>query len=123
MITKKQIHTIVKRSSHIRNMLKHDVSKKVLHIGNTVENLEINDNVRTILSIEDEIIKAEKEPWLKEVFEGIREGEKDIALISNYPLARTKFYDVKKELVNRIYGCCIFKGLVPYEDILKGSSF
>lgn len=121
MITKQQIYTIVKRSSHIHNMIKHNIPKKVLHIGDTVETLEINDNVRIVLSIEDEIIQSEETQWLKEVFAGIRAGEKDIALISANPLARTKYYYVKKEFINRIYGCRIFKGLVPYEDILKGS--
>lgn len=121
MMTKQQIYTIVKRSSHIHNMIKHNIPKKVLHIGDTVETLEINDNVRIVLSIEDEIIQAEETQWLKEVLAGIRAGEKDIALISANPLARTKYYYVKKEFINRIYGCLIFKGLVPYEDILKGS--
>ena len=102
-------------------MIKHNIPKKVLRIGDTVEALEINDNVRIVLSIEDEIIQAEETQWLKEVLAGIRAGEKDISLISNYPVARTKFYDVKKEFVNKIYDICIFNGLVPYEDILKGS--
>ena len=119
MITKQQIYNIVKRSSHIHYMIKHNIQKKVLHIGDTVETLEINDNVRIVLSIEDEIIQAEETQWLKEVFAGIRAGEKDIALISNYPVARTKFYDVKNEFINKIYNICIFKGLVSYEDILK----
>lgn len=101
MITKQQIYTIVKRSSHIHNMIKHNIPKKVLHIGDTVETLEINDNVRIVLSIEDEIIQAEETQWLKEVFAEIRAGEKDIALISNYPVARTKFYDVKNEFINK----------------------
>ena len=100
-------------------MIKHNISKKVLHIGDTVETLEINDNVRIVLSIEDEIIQTEETQWLKEVFAGIRAGEKDIALISNYPVARTKFYDIKNEFINKIYNICIFKGLVSYEDILK----
>ena len=121
MITKLQIYTIVKRSSHIHNMIKHNIPKKVLHIGDTVETIEINDNVRIVLSIEDEIIKAEETQWLKEVLAGLRAGEKEIAFISNYPVARTKFYDVKKEFVNKIYDICIFNGLVSYEDILKGS--
>jgi len=43
----------------------------------------------------NEIIQTEEKQWLKEVLAGIRAGEKDIALISNYPVARTKFYDVK----------------------------
>lgn len=82
-------------------MIKHNIPKKVLHIGDTVETLEINDNVRIVLSIEDEIIQAEETQWLKEVFAEIRAGEKDIALISNYPVARTKFYDVKNEFINK----------------------
>jgi len=123
MLTKKQIYTIVKRTSHILDLLKRDENKKVLYIGKRKETVEINDDVLTVLSIEDEIIQSEESEWLKQVFSGIRAGEKDISLLSANPLARTKFYDVKKDFINRIYGCCIFKGLVPYEDILKGSSF
>ena len=43
----------------------------------------------------NEIIQSEETQWLKEDFAGIRAGEKNIAFISNYPVTRTKFYDVK----------------------------
>ena len=103
-------------------MIKHNVKKKTL-LGNRKELFEINDDVLAVLSIEDEVLRAEKETWIKNVFSSIKAGEKDIALISNYPVARTKFYDVKKEFVNKIYNICIFKGLVTYEDILKNPTY
>ena len=44
-------------------MIKYNISKKILHIGDTVETLEINDNVRIVLSIEDKIIQSEETQW------------------------------------------------------------
>lgn len=120
MLTKDQVYTIIKRSSHIHKMIKHNVKKKTL-LGNRKELFEINDDVLAVLSIEDEVLRAEKETWIKNVFSSIKAGEKNIAVISANPLARTKYYYVEKEFINRVYGCRIFKGLVPYEDILKGS--
>lgn len=123
MLTKKQIANIVKRASFINEMVKKNIPSKVFQIANKKETIVIDDEIRTVLAIEDEIVKNEPSQWLRHVFAGIKAGQKDIYILSGNPLARTKFYEVKREFVNRIYSCCIYKGLVSYEDILSGSPY
>lgn len=72
-----------------------------------------------VIEIMDEIIDYEKTAWRKSFFQRIRKGSRDISIIRNSPMERTKYYDAKREFVNKIYQCCIYKRLVDYEDVLN----
>ena len=119
-MTKEKIKYVIKRTPYILDMLKRGKTVQSVYIGRKKEKIVIDDEVLVIFGIEDEIIENEKSEWMRKIFAGIRNGVKDITIIADSPMERTKFYEIKKDFVNRIYACCVFKGFIPYEDILRG---
>lgn len=65
------------------------------------------------------MVRSEKEIWIKKIFSKKKRGEKDIKLIIESPTREKKYYETKRKIIDKIYHCCIVKGLVTYEETLK----
>ncbi len=100
-------------------MLRNGESEKEIYISQVKEKIVIDSDVMAVIEIIDEIIEYEKTEWRKKFFLGIRKGLKDVSIIMDSPMERTKYYEAKREFIDKIYQCCIYKRLVDYEDILK----
>ena len=100
------------------NMLRNGESQTFVYISREKELITIDDDVIAILKIMKEIIESETIDWRKSIFTKISKGYSDASIMVNSPVGRTKYYDAKKEFIDKIYQCCIFKGLVDYKDIL-----
>lgn len=99
-------------------MLRNGESQTFVYISREKELITIDDDVIAILKIMKEIIASETIDWRKSIFTKISKGCSDASIIVNSPIGRTKYYEAKKEFIDKIYQCCIFKGLVDYKDIL-----
>lgn len=99
-------------------MLKSGKSQMFIYVSKEKELITIDDDVIATIQIMREIIEYEKIDWRKAIFTKISKGYSDASIMVNSPVGRTKYYDAKKEFIDKIYQCCIFKGLVDYKDIL-----
>ena len=94
-------------------------TEEKIYRNHYTEKIEIDKDVRIIVEILDEIMAQEPpDGWIFQVLQDLKKGKSDVSIIIKSPVSRAKFYLVKENLVNKVYKCCIFKGLVPYEDIL-----
>ena len=93
-----------------------------VYISGEKEQIVIDNDVLTVLEIMGEIIEHEEMEWRKKLFREIKKGNKDVSIMMDTPMGRTKYYEAKKGFVDKIYQCCIFKGLVEYNDILQGEN-
>lgn len=118
-MTKEKLKRIVKRLSYIVDMLHDGKTEIFVHISKVKEKIVIDDDVLSVIEIMDEIIENEQTEWRKRFFVGIRKGYKDIFIIHKCPMERTKYYTAKKDFIDKIYQCCIYRGLVDYKDILN----
>jgi len=91
----------------------------VVFVGKVRQKIFIDEDVLAVLKIVDEIIATEDSIWIRNVLIKIKKGYSDINIITFCPIEKTKYYELKKEFKNKVYQCCIFKQLVPYNDILK----
>ena len=117
-MTKDKLKRIIKRLSYILTMLKEGKEEKYVYIGHRKERIEIDGDVKAVIKIIEEIIENEKTEWLKELLTDIKEGWKDYKIVIQFPIERSKYYQIKERFVNKIYQCCIYRGLVEYQDIL-----
>lgn len=120
-MTKQQIKKIIKRLSYIVKMQKSGLTEIEVYISKQKEKIVIDEDVLTVLDIVDEIIEKEELLWRKKIFKKIRNGCTDISIITESPIERTKFYNVKNELVDIVFHCCIFKDLVEYDTLFKNN--
>ncbi|MBR2971054.1 MAG: hypothetical protein IKC48_04600 [Clostridia bacterium] len=118
-MTKEKVKRIVKRLSYILEMMRDGKTECVVYISKAKEKIVVDDDVLLVIEIMDEIIENEQTEWRKKFFVGIRKGFNDIYIIHNCPMERTKYYAAKKAFVDKIYECCIYRGLVDYKDILN----
>ena len=65
------------------------------------------------------MVRSEKEIWIKKIFREKKKGEKDIKLIIESPVSGKKYYETKRKIIDKLSHCCIAKGLVTYEEMLK----
>ena len=110
----------MKRLPYILKLLEEDKTEAVFYINHRKEKIEIDKDVEVIVHILNEIIEREEpNEWLSEVLQKFKDGDKDVFIIMDSPVSRAKYYILKERLINKIYDCCIYKGLVTYEDILS----
>lgn len=95
-------------------MLKERKEEKYVYIGHRKERIEIDGDVKAVMKIIEEIIENEKTKWLKELLTDNKEGWKDYKIVIQFPIERSKYYQIKERFVNKIYQCCIYRGLVEY---------
>ena len=100
-------------------MLKEGKTETCVCINKRIEKIVIDDEVKLILEIIHEIIRREKVYWLKNFYIKLLKGKKDIYILMDCPVERGKYYETKRKFYNKIYQCCICKGLVSYEEILE----
>lgn len=100
-------------------MIKNNVHEKYCYIGNRKEIFVLDSELFIIMDIIKEITDSEQNVWLKRIFTMIQHGDSDIKIIMHSPIERTKYYIIKEKFINKIYQCCIYKGLVNYNDILN----
>lgn len=115
----KKIKMVIKRYTLILAMLKKGKRNGYIRVRNRKVWIEIDDDMLVIVEIIDEIIEREQTEWLKKLYTKILKGEKDFRIMMDCPVERGKYYETKKRFFNKIYQCCICKGLVLYDEILN----
>ena len=118
-LTKEKIKHVLRRLPYVLEMLNEGKTEAYFYISKRMEKVVIDEEVRAIVEILDEIISREDALWLKKIFLRVRKGNKDIYIMMDSPIGRGKYYLIKAQLVDKIYDCCIYRGFVSYEDILN----
>ena len=118
-LTKEKIRCVLRRLPYVLQMLEEGKTEAYFYISKRTEKIVVDDEVRAVVEILDEIIRHENSSWLKKLFLKVRKGNKDVYIMIDSPLSRGKYYLIKAHLVNKIYDCCIYRGLVSYEEILN----
>ncbi len=120
-MTKEKIEVIVKRYKYIQKAINNGVNKIVFYIGNRKQEIFITKEVITIYKIIEDVRESVEIAWIKRMIDGILNGDSDIWLISSLPCERSMYYTMKRKFIDNVYHCCIAKGMVPYEELLKES--
>lgn len=118
-MTKEKVKYIVKRLSYFSKMQAQGVKEADYRISKRKEHLVLDEEVLAVIGVMEEIIESEETKWLQDLLKEVRYGRKDVTIQIDSPVARTKYYQTKERFVNKVYECCIYKGYVSYEDILK----
>ena len=113
-----KIKMVIKRYSDILTQMKNGREGKI-YLRKYREWICIDEEVKVIIEIIEEIVERETLVWMKTFYREILKGYSDIKILIDIPVERGKYYQIKKSFFNKIYECCIFKGLVRYEEILE----
>lgn len=118
-MTKEKVQYFIKRIQYYRKMQAEGKTEAEYWISKRKEHFVIDGEVLAVFEIFDDIIESERTPWLKEFIKDIRNGRKGLAIQVDSPVEHTKFQLTKERFISKVYEYCIYKRLVPYEDILK----
>ncbi len=118
-MTKSDIERIVKRYQRIKKMIKQNILKDSFYVGNRLMCIELNDEYKRIYETIEDIYLNMKEDWIKKLIGDILKGKSDVYLLQRYPCARSLYYTIKKEFIEKIYQCCIAKRMVSYEELIS----
>lgn len=115
-LIRKKIKIVIKRYSAILTAMKK--GKNCIYVRR-LGGIIIDEEIKIIIEIIREIIENERVEWIKTFYRMLLNGDSDIRILIDCPVERGKYYQMKKSFFNKIYECCIYKGLVSYEDILN----
>ena len=115
---RKKIKMVIKRYSHILTAINKG-QEGYVYSKKARKWIIIDEEVKIIIKIIGEIIENEQTEWIKTFYHKLLGGDSDIRIIIDCPVERGKYYQTKKSFFNKIYQCCIYKGLVSYEEILN----
>ncbi len=118
-MTKDEIELIVKRHRYVDKAIKENLNKTEFYIGNRKQIIEITNELIVVYEIIEEIRESTTTKWIRKMIDGVLNGDSDIWLITHLPCERSMFYNVKGKFIDNIYHCCIAKGLISYEYLLK----
>lgn len=118
-VTKREIKYIVRRYSFIENAIKEGLSVIKFYVGKRKEVIVIDERIKTVKQIIDDVYESEKQDWLQKMMGKIRKGKKDVNIIIDFPYEKNAYYMKKKAFLNKVYACCIAKDLVSYQEILR----
>lgn len=118
-MTKAELIYILQRYRFISKELNGDKKQIIFYVGNRKEVIDIDEQVRTVFSVIDDIMENETPLIVKFMTYWLKYGYSDEAIIMKLPLSRSSFYRIKRTIENKIYQCCILRGLVTYEELLN----
>ena len=116
-MTKDEIEHILKRMPQVERAIRKHEDVACFYVGKRREVIEITENVYLIRTIITDIILKEGYYIGLIVDYHIKQGKSDQYLITQLPLSKNSYYRLKQRIHERIYNCCIEKGIVSYEEI------
>ncbi len=117
-MTKEEVSYVVKRYSFLYKPIKNGLKAAIFYIGNRKQSIEITDDVKIICEIVEILYEKEKDDVVKQMIKGLISGESDIWIMRNMPYSRNTYYTRKGLFFEKVYNCCISRGLVSFEEIL-----
>lgn len=118
-MTRREVETIIKRYFRIEKAIKNGVKTAIFYIGHRRQLIEIDEKVKCVMSIIEDIYRIEQREWFRKIIKGITHGYTDIRLIQEAPIEKNGYYKRKQKFFDKVYQCCIAKQLVSYEDIIN----
>ena len=119
-MTKKEVAHLLKRYRNIMQAIDKGENCVKIEKSGRKEIINIDERILKLTRIVKKVYEAETNNLSKRFIErNIIQGNKNLSTYSYYPLDRSTYYRYKKEFVDKIYHCCIFEGLVAYEEILN----
>lgn len=118
-MTKDEVILIVKRFPYIDKAIENERSRAKFYIGNRKQEIEITDNVITVKELVVLLYETEEDKWLKLLIKGLMTEKRDIQIMQEIHFSKSAYYPKKEAFIQKVYECCIAKGLVTFEEILK----
>ena len=118
-MTKKTVSHLLKCYPYIIRAVKSGEKFVEIKINGRREHIEINDEIMVFVEIFQMVYKREENSFVKKLIEiNIIQGRTNLSAFSDKPLDRSTYYRYKQSFVDKIYHCCIYKGLTTFAEIL-----
>ena len=118
-MTKAELDYILQRYRIIKKAMKEKKHSISFYIGKRKEVIVIDDKIKAVFSIINDLMHHEKPMVVSIMRYWFKLGYGDIRILSMVPLSRSSYYRIKRTIENKIYQCCIFRGLVSYDELMN----
>jgi hypothetical protein len=114
-MTKEEIEHIIRRMPQVERAIKQHATVACFYVGNRREVIELTEEIYLIREILADIIQKEDYYIGLIIDYHIKKGKSDRYIITHLPFSKNSYYRLKQKIHERIYNCCIKKGVVSYE--------
>lgn len=91
------------------------------YVGDRKEELPVTAEYRVLFDVIGQMIEHETGVNKKLLTDSLVRGKTNVYILSHLPLSRSSYYKKKLYLKFKIYCLCACKGILKYEDILRGN--
>lgn len=117
-MTRKEAENFIKRFPFIIMAVKKNRPVAEFFIGNRKNVIEITPEIREFCKIVEMICEEEREANIKLMIQLILNGESNIYIMQRVHYCKNAYYERKSAFIDKVFNCCIFRGLVSLEEIL-----
>ncbi len=117
-MTRKEVVNFIKRFPFIIKAVKKNLPSAVFVIGNRKKVIEITPEVRELCKIVEMICEEERDANIKLMIQLILNGESNIYIMQRVHYCKNAFYERKSAFIDKVFNCCILRGLVSLDEIL-----
>lgn len=71
-----------------------------------------------VCAVFDEIEERENDKDILCMIDGFKRGRSDLSIMQDVHWQKNAYYERKSRLIDKIFECCIYRGLVEYEEII-----
>ena len=118
-MTKAELIYILQRYYFIAKEINSNKSQISFYVGNRKEVIKLDEQIKIVFSVIEDIMSNETPIVVKIMTLWIKYRHSDEYIIMKVPLSRSAYYRLKRTIENKIYQCCILRGLVTYEELLS----
>lgn len=118
-MTKAELGYILQRYRFIAKALNKNQPEISFYVGNRKEKIVIDDKIKAVFSIIDDVMQTEESMITNIMRYRFKLGYTDEKIISGVPLSRSTYYRIKRTIEDKIYQCCILRGLVSYDELMS----
>ncbi|MDE7296665.1 MAG: hypothetical protein K2N84_05305 [Clostridia bacterium] len=118
-MTKVTVENIIKRYPYVTDAIKRGLSRTSFYIGNRKFVIDITEETKAVCELVKIIVAVEKSSLIKQMINEIIAGQSDVFIMMDLPYSKNVYYDKKKAIIEKVYKCCISRGLVSFEEILN----
>lgn len=117
-MTKRAVEEIIKRYPFVIEAVKKDRKAAEFYIGNRKQSIKITEGVKVVCAVFDEIEERENDKDILCMIDGFKRGRSDLSIMQDVHWQKNAYYERKSRLIDKIFECCIYRGLVEYEEII-----
>lgn len=117
-MTKDEVFRVIKRYSFLYKPIKNGEDVAIFYVGKRKQIIKLTDEVKSVFEIINLVYERESDDTVKRIIKWLLAGQSDVWIMQRINFSKNAYYARKWQFLEKIYACCVARGLVSFEEAL-----